>query len=79
MIYIEISASAVYSSALFHISHHMSSPTGGLGLNLIGASRMILFDSDWNPAVDMQAMARIWRQGQKRPCHIYRLITGVVF
>ncbi|EJD73968.1 type III restriction enzyme [Loa loa] len=49
---------------------------GGLGLNLVGASRMILFDSDWNPAVDMQVMARIWRQGQKSPCHIYRLITG---
>lgn len=51
---------------------------GGLGLNLIGASRMILFDSDWNPAVDVQAMARIWRQGQQRPCHIYRLITSVI-
>ncbi|KAM3725236.1 DNA repair and recombination protein [Dirofilaria immitis] len=54
----------------------LSAKAGGLGLNLIGASRMILFDSDWNPAVDMQAMARIWRQGQKKPCHIYRLITG---
>uniref|UniRef100_A0A2K6W0Y4 DNA repair and recombination protein RAD54-like n=1 Tax=Onchocerca volvulus TaxID=6282 RepID=A0A2K6W0Y4_ONCVO len=54
----------------------LSAKAGGLGLNLIGASRMILFDSDWNPAVDMQAMARIWRQGQKRPCYIYRLITG---
>uniref|UniRef100_A0A0R3RK39 DNA repair and recombination protein RAD54-like n=1 Tax=Elaeophora elaphi TaxID=1147741 RepID=A0A0R3RK39_9BILA len=54
----------------------LSAKAGGLGLNLIGASRMILFDPDWNPAVDMQAMARIWRQGQKRPCHIFRLITG---
>ncbi|KAL3983070.1 SNF2 N-terminal domain family protein [Acanthocheilonema viteae] len=54
----------------------LSAKAGGLGLNLIGASRMVLFDLDWNPAVDIQAMARIWRQGQKKPCQIYRLITG---
>lgn len=57
----------------------MNSSTGGIGLNLIGASRMILFDMDWNPAVDMQAMARIWRKGQRRPCYIYRLVTTVLF
>ncbi|KHJ82404.1 hypothetical protein OESDEN_17902 [Oesophagostomum dentatum] len=51
-------------------------PLGGVGLNLIGASRLILFDSDWNPALDLQAMARIWRDGQTRPCHIYRLVTA---
>uniref|UniRef100_A0AAF5PIV2 DNA repair and recombination protein RAD54-like n=1 Tax=Wuchereria bancrofti TaxID=6293 RepID=A0AAF5PIV2_WUCBA len=54
----------------------LSAKAGGLGLNLVGANRMILFDSDWNPAVDMQAMARIWRQGQERPCHIFRLVTA---
>ncbi|VDO32063.1 unnamed protein product [Brugia timori] len=54
----------------------LSAKAGGLGLNLVGANRMILFDSDWNPAVDMQAMARIWRQGQEKPCHIFRLITA---
>ncbi|KIH49266.1 helicase protein, partial [Ancylostoma duodenale] len=48
----------------------------GVGLNLIGASRLILFDSDWNPALDLQAMARIWRDGQTRACHIYRLVTA---
>ncbi|CAI2352036.1 unnamed protein product [Caenorhabditis sp. 36 PRJEB53466] len=53
----------------------LSTKAGGVGLNLIGASRLILFDSDWNPANDRQAMARIWRDGQVRPCHIYRLIT----
>ncbi|KAK6010569.1 helicase protein [Ostertagia ostertagi] len=52
------------------------SSSGGVGLNLIGASRLILFDSDWNPASDLQAMARIWRDGQTRPCHIYRLVTA---
>ncbi|WKY06704.1 hypothetical protein Q1695_006689 [Nippostrongylus brasiliensis] len=54
----------------------LSTKAGGVGLNLIGASRLVLFDSDWNPALDQQAMARIWRDGQTRPCHIYRLVTA---
>ncbi|CAB0004654.1 unnamed protein product [Nesidiocoris tenuis] len=54
----------------------LSSKAGGVGLNLIGASRLILFDSDWNPATDLQAMARIWREGQRKNVHIYRLLTS---
>ena len=42
----------------------------------IGASRLVMFDVDWNPAVDHQAMSRIWREGQRRPVHIYRLVTA---
>jgi len=53
----------------------LSSKAGGTGLNLIGASRLVLYDIDWNPATDLQAMARVWRDGQKLHCHIYRLIT----
>ncbi|EGI60320.1 DNA repair and recombination protein RAD54B [Acromyrmex echinatior] len=53
----------------------LSAKAGGVGLNLPGASRLVLFDSDWNPASDMQAMARIWRDGQKRNVYIYRLLT----
>uniref|UniRef100_UPI00398EFA71 DNA repair and recombination protein RAD54B isoform X2 n=1 Tax=Pristiophorus japonicus TaxID=55135 RepID=UPI00398EFA71 len=53
----------------------LSSKAGGVGLNLIGASRLVLYDIDWNPANDVQAMARIWRDGQRRPVHIYRLLT----
>jgi len=53
----------------------LSSKAGGTGLNLIGASRLVLYDIDWNPATDMQAMARVWRDGQKQHCHVYRLIT----
>ncbi|KAI5302796.1 helicase [Ascosphaera pollenicola] len=52
----------------------LSAKAGGIGLNLIGASRLILFDVDWNPATDMQAMARIHRDGQKRHCRIYRFV-----
>lgn len=54
----------------------LSAKAGGMGLNLIGASRLILYDLDWNPATDLQAMARIHRDGQKRPCYIYRMLTA---
>ena len=50
----------------------LSAKAGGVGLNLSGASRLVLFDSDWNPASDAQAMARVWRDGQKRSVYIYR-------
>ncbi|EJT99579.1 hypothetical protein DACRYDRAFT_109677 [Dacryopinax primogenitus] len=53
----------------------LSLKAGGVGLNLVGASRLILLDSSWNPAHDLQAMARIHRDGQKRPVHIYRFLT----
>jgi hypothetical protein len=39
----------------------LSAKAGGVGLNLIGASRLVLIDSDWNPSHDLQAMARIHR------------------
>lgn len=52
----------------------LSAKAGGMGLNLIGASRLVLFDVDWNPATDIQAMARIHRDGQKHHCRIYRVI-----
>lgn len=57
----------------------LSSKAGGVGLNLIGASRLILYDIDWNPANDLQAMARIWRDGQKRTVQIYRLTLIPIF
>ena len=53
----------------------LSSKAGGCGLNLIGANRLVMFDPDWNPANDDQAMARVWRDGQKKQCFIYRLIA----
>lgn len=57
----------------------LSAKAGGVGLNLIGANHLILFDPDWNPATDHQSMGRVWRDGQKLPVRIYRLIsTGTI-
>ncbi|KAI4886621.1 hypothetical protein NFI96_012739 [Prochilodus magdalenae] len=57
----------------------LSSKAGGCGLNLIGANRLVMFDPDWNPANDEQAMARVWRDGQRKTCYIYRLLsTGTI-
>lgn len=53
----------------------LSAKAGGVGINLVGASRLILFDNDWNPLVDLQAMARVHRYGQTKPVFIYRLFT----
>ena len=39
----------------------------------------VLYDLDWNPATDLQAMARIWRDGQKKHCHIYRCVQKGFF
>ncbi|CAC5403019.1 RAD54B [Mytilus coruscus] len=67
------------SSYSKHFVFLLSSKAGGVGLNLIGASRLVLYDIDWNPANDLQAMARVWRDGQKKKVYIYRLLsTGTI-
>ncbi|KAG7090872.1 hypothetical protein E1B28_009953 [Marasmius oreades] len=54
----------------------LSSKAGGVGINLIGGSRLCLIDSDWNPSHDLQSMARCHRDGQKKPVFIYRFLTA---
>ncbi|SPR01727.1 unnamed protein product (mitochondrion) [Plasmodiophora brassicae] len=53
----------------------LSTRAGGLGINLQTADIVILFDSDWNPQMDLQAQDRAHRIGQKKPVHVYRLVT----
>lgn len=54
----------------------LTTRVGGLGINLTGANRIIIFDPDWNPSTDAQARERAWRIGQNRDVTIYRLITS---
>lgn len=54
----------------------LTTRVGGLGINLTGANRIIIFDPDWNPSTDMQARERAWRIGQKREVTIYRLMIA---
>ncbi|CAH0719575.1 unnamed protein product, partial [Brenthis ino] len=49
---------------------------GGLGVNLTGADRVIIYDPDWNPATDNQAKERAWRIGQERNVTVYRLLSA---
>uniref|UniRef100_A0A8C1BPA8 SNF2 related chromatin remodeling ATPase 1 n=1 Tax=Cyprinus carpio carpio TaxID=630221 RepID=A0A8C1BPA8_CYPCA len=53
----------------------LSTRAGGLGINLATADVVILYDSDWNPQVDLQAMDRAHRIGQRKPVKVFRLIT----
>lgn len=52
----------------------ISTRAGGLGLNLATADTVILYDSDWNPQVDLQAMERAHRIGQTKPVRVFRLV-----
>lgn len=54
----------------------LTTKVGGLGVNLTGADRVIIYDPDWNPSTDIQARERAWRLGQKKDITIYRLMTA---
>eukprot|EP00127_Corallochytrium_limacisporum_P006167 Clim_evm6s220 gene=Clim_evmTU6s220 len=53
----------------------LTTKVGGLGLNLTAADTVIFYEHSWNPSVDIQAMDRAHRIGQKRTVNVYRLIT----
>ncbi|RKP28991.1 hypothetical protein METBISCDRAFT_19734 [Metschnikowia bicuspidata] len=64
-----------------NFSHHgiesskvflISTRAGGLGLNLTDADTVIIFDNDWNPQIDLQAIGRVHRIGQTKPVKVFR-------
>lgn len=53
----------------------LSTRAGGLGINLATADIVVLYDSDWNPQMDLQAQDRAHRIGQKKQVIVYRFVT----
>ncbi|KAH9578442.1 SLIDE domain [Trypanosoma melophagium] len=53
----------------------LSTRAGGLGINLQAANHVVIYDSDWNPQMDLQAQDRAHRIGQKRVVRVYRFVT----
>ncbi len=54
----------------------LTTKTGGVGLNLIGADRVVIYDPDWNPSTDLQARERSWRIGQEKDVAVYRFLCA---
>ncbi|PYH42025.1 putative SNF2 family helicase/ATPase [Aspergillus saccharolyticus JOP 1030-1] len=57
----------------------ISTRAGGLGLNIPGANRVIIFDFTFNPIWEEQAVGRAYRLGQRKPVFVYRFLSGGTF
>ncbi len=66
----------LYSSVTYFKLQCFSVRAGGIGLNITGANKVVVFDPNWNPAHDLQAQDRAYRIGQTRDVAVYRLITA---
>ncbi|KAI0223658.1 hypothetical protein L0F63_003207, partial [Massospora cicadina] len=68
-----------FNEDLTHNIFTISTMAGSLGINLISASRVVLYDVDWNPSHSDQAIARVFRFGQVKRTFVYRLYTHSTF
>lgn len=62
------------SNSMYFI-YLISTRAGGLGINLTAANHVIMYDEDWNPFIDLQAIDRAHRIGQKREVNVWKLMT----
>ena len=75
----ELNVRAFNKEGAKSIIYLISTTAGGMGINLATADTVILYDSAWNPSVDLQAQDRAHRIGQRQQVTVFRLVTESTF